>query len=66
MTLCRSIYHAQREKFHIRKQAVNTGLSFTNEHVPVVQREDSNPPFLPRYGVLKLALNEDYTTPTVG
>lgn len=63
MTLCRSIYG---EKLHVRKPTANTGLSFTNEHVPVAQVEDSNPPFIPSYGVLKIVLNEHYTTPSVG
>lgn len=65
MILCRSIYKTDEDDFFSKKQGSNVGLPFSNGNVAADQLQHSNPPFLPRFGVLKVVLNESHTTPTV-
>jgi hypothetical protein len=65
MSLCRSIYKHDDDEYHIkRKQSAKLGLSF-NENAANVQIDHENPPFVPRFGVLKIVFRESHTTPNV-
>lgn len=68
MTLCRSIYKENDDDFHERTQSSNVGLTFTSDHnanANVHQLPHENPPFFPRFAVLKININETTTTPIV-
>lgn len=66
MTLCRSIFRTDSDDFFSKKQKSNMGLPFASGHVATNDElQHENPPFFPRFGVLKVALNESHTTPTV-
>ncbi|XP_070493189.1 nose resistant to fluoxetine protein 6 isoform X1 [Chironomus tepperi] len=57
MALCRSIYKHD-ENHHYRKQSSNVGLTFINGNTAHVQMKHENPPFLPRFSVLRVILSE--------
>jgi hypothetical protein len=68
MMLCRSIFKTEDEDSFFMKKAENShdGLTTINgNRAGVLQLKHENPPFLPRFGVLKVLLNETITTPTV-
>lgn len=67
MSLCRRIYKHDEENDHLhmkRKQSANVGLSF-NENAASLQIDHENPPFVPRFAVLKFIFKESHTTPIV-
>lgn len=63
--LCDSIYRTDDYDFHIKKQGANTGLTTINGNVVTAELRHENPPFFPRFGILKVVLNETDFTPTV-
>lgn len=66
MMLCRSIYKTDEDEYFSKKQGSNVGLPFSNGNsIATDQLRHTNPPFFPRFGVLKVVLNESHTTPTV-
>lgn len=65
MSLCRNIYTTDQDEFFAKKEVVNVGLTFINGNAASVQQNHENPPFFPRFAVLKVVLNETTTTPTV-
>jgi hypothetical protein len=68
MKLCRSIFKTDLDdEFYYRKQtSSNVGLSFMNGNgAASVQFDHENPPFLPRFAVLKVVFEEKNTTPVV-
>lgn len=65
MSLCRRIFkHDEDDHYMKRKQTTNVGLSF-NENTASVQIDHENPPFVPRFAVLKIVFKEAHTTPIV-
>lgn len=64
MALCKSIYLEDVTKFD-KKPSSNTGLTTNNDNKPSSQLAHENPPFFPRFGVLKIGLVEPQTTPNV-
>lgn len=66
MSLCRRIFlHHDEDDHHLKlKQTANVGLSF-NENTASVQIDHENPPFMPRFAVLKIVFKEAHTTPIV-
>lgn len=67
MTLCRSIFKTDDDSFFEKKSGTShDGLTTINGNGGAGARlRHENPPFIPRFGVLKVVLNETYTTPTV-
>lgn len=65
MLLCRSIYRNDTDDFLSKGETGNTGLTFSNGNFGSVKLAHKNPPFLPRFGVLKVLLKESLTTPNV-
>jgi hypothetical protein len=63
--LCQSIYKTDYDEFFDKKESSNGGLTFLDGSTRSSRLKHKNPPFLPRFGVLKVFLNETYTTPTV-
>lgn len=65
MALCRNIYKDDDEDF-VRKPSKNGGLTTINGNgFESAQSYHINPPFFPRFGVLKIDINETLTTPIV-
>ena len=65
MALCRNIYKDDDEDF-VRKPSKNAGLTTINGNgIESAQSYHINPPFFPRFGVLKVVINETLTTPIV-
>jgi len=65
--LCRSIYQIDSENA-LRKSTGNSGLPFAEGnigHAGAIEIHHENPPFFPRFGVLKVTVNETYTSPIV-
>lgn len=65
MTLCRSIYNTDSDDFFPKKPSSNLGLTFIDGLGADSQLRHENPPFFPRFGVLKVVFNETHTTPVV-
>lgn len=65
MTLCRKIFREDDESFVLKNPTANTGLSYSDGAAAMIQIAHKNPPFLPRFGVLKVVLKEPTTTPNV-
>lgn len=66
LSLCRSIYKTNQQDFLIRKESSNTGLTFLhNSGNGGIQIRHENPPFIPRFSVIKLTFNDTFTTPNV-
>jgi hypothetical protein len=67
MMLCRSIFKTDEDNFFSKKAENShdglTTINGNNKASVLVKHE--NPPFVPRFGVLKVLLNETFTTPTV-
>lgn len=64
MSLCNHIYKHDEDEVSLRKQSANTGLTFLNGNAHVHVKHE-NPPFMPRYSVLKVTLSEEDVTPNV-
>lgn len=64
MALCRSIYKHD-ENNHYRKQSSNVGLTFINGNTAHVHIKHENPPFLPRFSVLRVILSDAEIAPNV-
>lgn len=65
-TLCRSIYRTDDDYFPEKKVSANTGLTFNSDQ----ERQSAhlvhvNPPFFPRFGVVKVGLRESTLVPSV-
>lgn len=65
MAMCNKIYRVGGSSFHTKKQSANTGLTSINGNDASFQLDHSNPPFFPRFGVLKVVLNGSFITPAV-
>jgi Nose resistant-to-fluoxetine protein, N-terminal domain len=66
MTLCRAIYKTDDDSFFTKKsESSHDGLTTIHGNGAGARLKHENPPFLPRFGVLKVILNETFTTPTV-
>lgn len=65
MLLCRSIYRNDTDDFQSKVETANAGLPFSDANFASVRLAHNNPPFLPRFGVLKVLLKESLTTPNV-
>lgn len=64
MALCRNIYKDDDD--FVRKPSKNIGLSTSNGNgIGNTEISHVNPPFFPRFGVLKVVINDTQTTPTV-
>jgi hypothetical protein len=63
--LCQSIYKTDNDKFFNIKESSNNGLTIFEGNGRTKWIKHKNPPFLPRFGVLKVFLNETFTTSTV-
>lgn len=65
MHLCRSIYSNDdnADDFYQKKKDSHDGLTNLNGNVASNQLKHENPPFIPRFGVIKVAFNESNTTP---
>lgn len=64
MALCRSIYK-HNENHHYRKESSNVGLTFINGNTAHAHVKHENPPFLPRFSVLRVILSEIDIAPNV-
>lgn len=65
MAMCDKIYRIGKSDFLTKKQGSNTGLTSINGNSASVQLDYQNPPFFPRYSVLKVILKESLITPAV-
>lgn len=65
MTLCRSIFKTSTSDDFTRKESSNIGLTFLHGNTGASQIKHQNPPFLPRFSVIKLGFNDTFTTPNV-
>lgn len=65
MAMCNKIFRIGKSDYHTKKQSTNTGLTSINGNSASVQLDYKNPPFFPRFGVLKVILNESLITPSV-
>lgn len=65
MSLCRSIFKTSATDEFTRKESSNIGLTFLHGNTGGSQIKHQNPPFLPRFSVIKLAFNDSFTTPNV-
>jgi peptidoglycan/LPS O-acetylase OafA/YrhL len=63
MSLCKTIYKTEHDDKRIRKNPQNVGLSFINGNVGIAQVEVENPPFVPRFYVLRFLVNETQSSP---
>lgn len=63
--LCERIYRTDNDDFHIKKPSANTGLTTINGNVVTAELRHENPPFFPRFGILKVVLNQTEMMPTV-
>lgn len=63
MTLCRNIYKDDDD--FVRKPSKNAGLTTMNGNSIESAPSHINPPFFPRFGVLKVVISETLTTPIV-
>ncbi|CRL04481.1 CLUMA_CG017562, isoform A [Clunio marinus] len=61
MTLCRRIYREDSDEHFVMKAGSNDGHS--GSHI-THNLAHENPPFIPRFGVLKIILNDSVLTPT--
>lgn len=66
MALCRRIFIFEDDDHHHhhRKQTANVGLSF-NDNTASAHLDHENPPFIPRFGILKIVFKESHTIPNV-
>lgn len=65
-TLCRSIYRHDDDFFQEKKASANTGLTFNRDQErQAAQLVHVNPPFFPRFGVVKVGLRESTLVPSV-
>lgn len=65
-TLCRSIYRVDDDYFQEKKVSANTGLTFNPEQDrQATHLVHVNPPFFPRFGVVKVGLRESTLVPSV-
>lgn len=65
MSSCRHIYKHYDDEHHYRKHSANVGLSFINGNSGHVHVKHENPPFMPRFSVLKVILSEADIAPNV-
>lgn len=67
MMLCRSIFKTEDDDSFYLKKTENShdGLTTINGNRAGAGVHNDNPPFVPRFGVLKFRLHEILTTPTV-
>lgn len=64
MSLCQSIHKLDEDTNINKKQSANVGLSFINGNTASALAHE-NPPFLPRFGILKLIVKEAQISPNV-
>jgi hypothetical protein len=64
MSLCRSIYQLE-DATRVKKEPSNVGLSFINGNSNAASIAHENPPFVPRFSVLKVLFREPQTAPNV-
>ncbi|KAG5682060.1 hypothetical protein PVAND_011445 [Polypedilum vanderplanki] len=62
MSLCRNIYKSE-DDIRTKKEPSNVGLSFINGNSNAASIAHENPPFMPRFSVLKITFKEPQTTP---
>lgn len=65
MALCHNIFKIEEENFTPKKEFANTGLTFINGNSASAQLNHDNPPFVPRFGIVKVVFSETQTTPSV-
>lgn len=65
MSLCSNIYKHDEDDQQYRKQSANVGLTFVNGNTPHAHVKHENPPFMPRFSVLKVILSGDDIAPNV-